>query len=102
MLPQVCSVLVWSVSNAPGGTDRGRGIGDSPSTHAKLADIQKALATMRGHTSFLCTRTLDLIRYLHRITSENKETKTNMFVLEDETERGLDYKGNPTEGCQSQ
>ena len=42
--PQVCSVLVWSVSNAPGGTDHGRGINDSTSTHAKLADIQKALA----------------------------------------------------------
>ena len=41
--PQVCSVLVWSVSNAPGGTDHGRGINDSPSAHAKLADIQKAI-----------------------------------------------------------
>ena len=37
-------MLVWSVSNAPGGTDHGRGINDSPSTHAKLADIQKAIA----------------------------------------------------------
>ena len=42
--PQVCSVLVWSMSNAPGGTDHGRGINDSPSPHAKLAGIQKALA----------------------------------------------------------
>ena len=52
MRPQVCSVLVWSVSNAPGGTDHGRCINDSPSNHAQLADIQKAQLTMRGHTSF--------------------------------------------------
>ena len=44
MRPQDCSVLVWSVSNAPGGTDHGRGINDSPSTHAKLPDIYKAIA----------------------------------------------------------
>ena len=44
MRPQVCSVHVWSGSNAPGGTYHGRGINDSPSTHAKLADIQKDLA----------------------------------------------------------
>ena len=44
MRPQVCSVLVWSVSTAPGGTDHGRGVNDSPSTYAKLADIQTTLA----------------------------------------------------------
>ena len=41
----VCgSKFVWSVSNTPGGTDNGRGINDSSSTHIKIADIQKALA----------------------------------------------------------
>ena len=41
----VCgSKFVWSVSNTPRGTDNGRGINDSSSTHIKIADIQKALA----------------------------------------------------------
>ena len=100
MWPHVCSVHVWSVSNAPGGTYHGRGINDSPSTHAKLADIQKALA----HNGWLH------ILFVHAITGfdtipapYNIGKQKHMFVLEDETERGLDYdKGNPTEGCQSQ
>ena len=86
------------VSNAPGGTYHGRGINDSPSTHAKLADIQKALAhNVWSH-----------ILFVHAITgfdtiSPPYNIGKTMFVLEDETERGLDYdKCNPTEGCQSQ
>ena len=100
MPPQVCSVLVWSVLNAPGGTYHGRGINDFPSTNAKLADIQKAVA----HNAW------SHILFVHAITGfdtipapYNNGKHKNMFVLEVETERGLDYdKGNPTEGCQSQ
>ena len=72
-----------------------------PAPTPNLQTSRKPKLTMRGHTSFLYTRSLDSIRYLHRITSGGGGG--NMFVLEDETERGLDYdKGNPTEGCQSQ
>ena len=96
-------MLVWSVSNAPGGTDHGKYINDSPSTHARLAaDNQNALAhNAWSYILFVHAITgFATIRYLHRIKSENK---TNMFVLEDETEKGLYCdKGNPTEGCQSQ
>ena len=71
-----------------------------PAPTPNLQTSRKPELTMRGHTSFLYTQTLDSIRYLHLIRSVNK---TNMFVVEDETERGFDYdKGNPTEGCQSQ
>ena len=96
MRPQVCSVLVWSLSNAPGGTDHGRGINDSTSTHAKLADIQKALA----HNAW------SHIIFVHAITGFDTipaPYNIGKHFLEDETERGLDYdKGNPTEGGQSQ
>ena len=98
MRPQVCSVLVLSVPNAPGGTDHGRGINDSPSTLAKLADIQRALA----HNAW------SPILFVHAITGfDTIHAPYNIgkkkFVVEDETERGLDYdKCNPTEGCQSQ
>ena len=44
MRSQVCSVSVWSLSKAPGGSANQRGIGYSPSTKAKLADVQKAFA----------------------------------------------------------
>ena len=96
MRPQVCSVFVWSVSNAPGGTDHGRGINDSTSTHAKLADIQKALAhNAWSHILFVHAITgFDTIPAPYNIGKQNKI----IFVVEDETERGLDYKGNPTEG----
>ena len=47
--PQVCSVIVWSVSKAPGGSAHGRGISDSPSTQAKLAH---SLTMCGPHTSF--------------------------------------------------
>ena len=71
-----------------------------PAPTPNLQTYRKPYLIMRGRTSFLYTRSLDSIRYLHRITSENKKI---VFVLEDETERGLDYdKGNPTEGGQSQ
>ena len=43
----------------------------SPSTCAKLADMQKALA--HNAWSVLVTGSLDSIRYLHRMTSENNE-----------------------------
>ena len=51
---------------------------------------------MRGHTSFLYTQSLDSIRYLHRITSENK---TNVFVLEDETEMQWRTQGGGARGA---
>ena len=85
MRPQVCSVLVWSVSHAPGGTDHGRGMNDSTSTHAKLEDIQKALA----HNAW------SYILFVHAITGfdtvlapYNIRKQKNVFALEDETERG--------------
>ena len=84
MRPYICSVLVWSVSDAPGGTDHGRGINDSLSTHAKLADIQKALA----HNAW------SHIFFVHAITGfdtipapYNNGKQKNTFVLEDETAR---------------
>ena len=91
-------LVIWSPSGDTGG----------PSVVFKAVDVPcpgpfhfshiADYITMRGHTSFLYTRSLDSIRYIHRITSGKK-----YVVLEDETERGLDYdKGNPTEGCQSQ
>ena len=55
-----------------------------PAATPNLQTSRKPLLTMRGHTSFLYTQSLDSIRYLHRIGSEYK---TNMFVLEDESER---------------
>ena len=83
------------MSNSPGGTDHGRGISDSPSTHANLADIHKALA----HNAWSHILFVHVITGFHTIPAPYKIGKT-MFVLEDETERGLDYdKGNPTEGC---
>ena len=80
----------------PGGTYHGRGVNDSPSTHAKLADIQTALA----HYAW------SHILFVHAITgfdaiparSNIGKPKKKKFVQEGETERGLDYdKGNPRE-----
>ena len=52
-----------------------------------LQTSRKPLLTMCGHTSLLYTQSLDSIRHVHSIRSENK---INMFVLEDYTEKGLD------------
>ena len=41
-----------------------------PAPTPNLQTSRKPQLTMRGHTSFLYTRSLDSIRYLHRITSE--------------------------------
>ena len=81
------------------GTAHGRGINDYPSTHAKLADIQKALA----HNAWTHILFVHAITGFDTIPAPYNIGKENMFVLKDETERGLYYdKGNPTEGCQSQ
>ena len=74
MRPQVCYVLVWSVSNAPGGTDHGRYINDSPSTHVKLADIQKALAhNVWSYIPFVHAITgIDTTRAQYKIRKQNK------------------------------
>ena len=83
------------MSNYPGGTDHGRGISDSSSTHAQLADIQKAI----DHNAW------SHILFVHAITGFDTipppyNIGKTMFVQEDETERGLNYdKSNPTEGC---
>ena len=66
--------LTFVVSNAPGGTDHGRGINDSPSTQAKLADIQKALAhNAWSHILFVHAITgFDTIPALYNIWKQNK------------------------------
>ena len=110
--PQVCSVLVWSVSNAPGGTNHGRGNSWFPQHPRQTCRHPESPSSqcMHGHTYFLYTRSLDSIQYMHRITSENK--KYDCSGRRDREGTGLlivtgilllDYdKGNPTEGCQSQ
>ena len=71
-----------------------------PATMPNLQTSRHPWLTMRGHTYFLFTGSLDSIRYQHRMSSENPN---KYFDLEGVTERGLDYdKGNPTKGRQSQ
>ena len=102
-------MIVWSVSKAPGGLAHKRGIIDSPSTHDKLADAQKALAHNVWSSHIILAHAItgfDTIPAPHNLGKQN-----NIFVSEDEEEiereggggRCLDYnKSIPTEGCQSQ
>ena len=69
-------IVSFVVSNAPGGTDQGRGINDSPSTQAKLADIQKALA----HNAWSHILFVHAITGFDTILAPNNIGKQNKYV----------------------